>query len=82
MRNVSRCRCSARTADHAIARSGCAFGRAVQDLRQMLPGTDVTEEVQEALKGIPLPLRWGVRSINHDRGCDRRDGWVGLSVRT
>ena len=56
MRNVSRCRCSARTADHAIARSGCAFGRAVQDLRQMLPGTDVTEEVQEALKGIPLPF--------------------------
>jgi len=24
-------------------------------------------------------LRRGVRSSNHDRGCDRRDGWVGLS---
>jgi hypothetical protein len=21
----------------------------------------------------------GVRSSNHDRGCDRRDAWVGLS---
>jgi transposase len=27
----------------------------------------------------PAPLRRGVRSNNHDRGCDRRDGWVGLS---
>ena len=25
-------------------------------------------------------LRGGVRSSNHDRGCDRRDGWVGLSA--
>jgi len=23
------------------------------------------------------PLRRGVRSSNHDRGCDRRDAWVG-----
>src|SRR5437867_9716632 len=29
--------------------------------------------------GHPAPLRRGVRSSNHDRGCDRRDGWVGLS---
>jgi hypothetical protein len=27
--------------------------------------------------GHPAPLRRGVRSSNHDRGCDRRDGWVG-----
>ena len=25
------------------------------------------------------PYRGGVRSSNHDRSCDRRDGWVGLS---
>src|SRR4030081_3502836 len=29
--------------------------------------------------GYPAPLQRGVRSRNHDRGCDRRDGWVGLS---
>jgi hypothetical protein len=29
--------------------------------------------------GIPLPLRGGVRSSNHDRRLDRRDAWVGLS---
>ena len=30
--------------------------------------------------GHPAPLGRGVRSSNHDRGCDRRDGWVGLSA--
>jgi len=29
--------------------------------------------------GHPAPLRRGVRSSNHDRSWDRRDGWVGLS---
>src|SRR5580700_2205207 len=30
--------------------------------------------------GYPAPLlAGGVRRSNHDRGCDRRDGWVGLS---
>jgi len=28
--------------------------------------------------GYPAPLSRGVRSSNHDRSCDRRDGWVGL----
>jgi len=28
------------------------------------------------------PPRREVRSSNHDRGCDRRDGWVGLSCLT
>src|ERR1700722_10084160 len=32
-----------------------------------------------ALIGDPAPLHRGVRSSNHDRGCDRRDAWVGLS---
>src|SRR5271155_3041204 len=31
------------------------------------------------LIGRPAPLHGGVRSSNHDRGCDRRDAWVGLS---
>jgi len=26
----------------------------------------------------PAPLHRGVWTRNHDRGCDRRDGWVGL----
>jgi transposase len=26
------------------------------------------------------PFAGGVRRSNHDRGCDRRDGWVGLSA--
>ena len=29
--------------------------------------------------GHPAPLYRGVRRSNHDCGCDRRDGWVGLS---
>ena len=29
--------------------------------------------------GNPAPLYGGVRSSNHDRKCDRRDAWVGLS---
>src|SRR5580704_7987597 len=32
-----------------------------------------------ALIGDPAPIHRGVRSSNHDRGCDRRDAWVGLS---
>src|ERR1700722_7737769 len=32
-----------------------------------------------AMIGHPAPLRRGVRSSNHDRSRDRRDGWVGLS---
>jgi transposase len=28
---------------------------------------------------VSRSLRRGVRSSNHDRSCDRRDGWVGLS---
>lgn len=31
------------------------------------------------LIGHPAPLRRGIRSSNHDCGCDRRDGRVGLS---
>jgi transposase len=30
--------------------------------------------------GYPAPLCGGVRTGNHDRGCDRRDAWVGPSV--
>jgi len=33
----------------------------------------------EQLTGYPAPLYGGVRSSNHDRSCDRRDAWVGLS---
>src|ERR1019366_8348541 len=36
----------------------------------------------EELIGYPAPLHGGVRSSNHDRGCDRRDAWVGSSVLT
>jgi transposase len=36
--------------------------------------------ITDVMIGYPAPLRRGVRSSNHDRGCDRRDGWVGLSV--
>jgi hypothetical protein len=32
------------------------------------------------LMGIPLPNR-GVRTCNHGRRCDRRDGWVGPKFR-
>jgi hypothetical protein len=30
--------------------------------------------------GHPAPLRGGFRSSNRDRSCDRRDGWVGVSL--
>ena len=36
----------------------------------------------EYLIGHPAPPHGGVRSSNHDRTCDRRDAWVGLSFLT
>jgi hypothetical protein len=44
------------------------------------PGTgDGVRQNTELLIGYPAPLHGGVRSSNHDRGCDRRDAWVGPS---
>ena len=44
------------------------------------PGTgDGAQLNTEKLSGYPAPLHRGVRINNHDRRCDRRDAWVGLS---
>jgi hypothetical protein len=35
------------------------------------------KENTEKLTGHAAPLYGGVRTSNHDRGCDRREAWVG-----
>ena len=53
-----------------------------RSLTLILVGLTPTEHLSLLLDirlGIPLPLRGGVRSSNHDRRCDRRDAWVELS---
>ena len=42
----------------------------------------VCSQITDVMIERPAPLHRGVRSRNHDRGCDRRDGWVGLKFRT
>jgi transposase len=44
-----------------------------------LPPTEHLSLFLDMRLGDPAPLHWGVRSSNHDRKCDRRDAWVGLS---
>jgi len=40
------------------------------------------QKITVVTMGRPAPLCGGVRSSNHDRRCDRRDGWVGPSFLT